>query len=135
MLKLPKILVPRGFEKLTKLETLMKACDYSYPNAFKQCEDNNGKIYIGFSLGTAKSVRGKGLGGVLLRESIQHAKEQGCSHQYLLASGIYSQAVMTKNGFVTVKEVPYAEAKGRGGKQIVNDPVHKSMKVMSLKIE
>ena len=134
-LNLPEFMVPTRLEKVAYFERLNNACDYGEGKSFQQCEGNNGKIYVGFALGVARSQRGKGLGGVLLRESIKFAKEKGCSHQYLLATGIYSQAIMANNGFITLKEMPYSDVKDRHGTVIVDHPVHKTMKVMTLKIE
>ncbi len=135
MLNLPEFLVPTRFERMAYLEKLFNAIGYSYANAFKQCENHNGKIYCGFALGVAKAHRGKGLGKILSQESVKHAKDQGCSHQYLMASGIYSQSIFEKQGFTTMKVLPYDQVLDRHGRQIVNHPVHKSMKLMNLVIK
>jgi GNAT superfamily N-acetyltransferase len=106
--------------------------DYGYDLAFEQCEGNNGKIYFGFALGVARAARGKGLGDKLLKASIQEAKDQGCSHQYLMASGIYSQKILSNNGFVILGEKNYADFKDNNGKILIQNEIHKTCQKVAL---
>ena len=54
--------------------------EYKEDYGFEHCLENNGKIYFGLAVGVTRDGRGKGLGGRLLKRSIDHAKEEECSH-------------------------------------------------------
>ena len=103
--------------------------------AFEQCEDNNGKIYFGLAVGVAKKARGRGLGAKLLKKSINHAKEQNCSHMYLIATSKYSQKIMKNHGFVVIKEKSYDSYKDEDGKIVIQDEIHTCAQTVALNIE
>jgi GNAT superfamily N-acetyltransferase len=111
-----------------------KLTPFRYDMAFDQCEGNNGKIYFGFALGVARAGRGKGLGDKLLKASIQEARDQGCSYQYLLASGIYSQKIFSNNGFVILTEKNYEDFKDNNGKILIQHEIHKTNQKLALKL-
>ena len=108
--------------------------DYSTEKCFVDCQDNNGRIYIGMSLGVARCGRGKGLGDKLLKKSLEYAREQNCSHSAILATGIYSQRIIRNNGFEVVKEQPYDGFKDKHGKVVIQHEVHKTCQLLVLKL-
>ena len=107
---------------------------YSYANGFDQCEDNNGKIYFCVALGVSREGRGKGLGSKMLKKSIDYAKEQGCSHMYVLATGKFSQKIMQNHGFYLIKEKDYASYKDKQGNVIIQHDTHTSAQLVALKL-
>ncbi len=56
------------------------------------------KVYVGMSLSVSRDGRGKGLGKELIRRSMDWAKNNDCSHMYIYATGIYSQAIFDQIG-------------------------------------
>ncbi len=56
------------------------------------------KVYVGTSVSVSREGRGKGLGKELIRRSMEMAKTDGCTHMYILATSIYSQAIFDKIG-------------------------------------
>ena len=125
----------KKFRVILHLFKFSKEVGYKEVNAFDQCEGHNNKIYLGVAVGVAKQGRGKGLGGKLLKRSIEHAKEQGCSHMYLMATGKYSQKIMKNHGFYIINQKDYDSYKDERGNVVIKDDVHTSAQVVALKIE
>jgi N-acetylglutamate synthase-like GNAT family acetyltransferase len=69
----------------------------------------------------ARSLRGKGLGEELVLRSNDLAKAEGCQYVYLLASGLYSQAIFAKAGFKVLKQFRYEDMLDPYGKPIIWD--------------
>ena len=135
MLKIPEFLVPKKLLLAAYASKFFEYMDYSTEKCFEDCEDNNGRIYIGMSLGVARRGRGKGLGDKLLKRSLEYAKEQNCSHSSILATGIYSQRIIRNNGFHVVKEKAYEDFKDKHGEVLIKDDVHKTCQLLVLKLE
>ena len=134
MLKLPEFLVPKKLLLGAYASKFFEYMDYSSEKCFVDCEDNNGRIYIGMSLGVARRGRGKGLGDKLLKRSLEYAREQDCSHSAILATGIYSQRIIKNNGFHVIKEKPYDDFKDKHGEVVIKDDVHKTCQLLVLKL-
>ena len=128
-------MMSKKFRCCLHLFKFTKEINFKEVFAFDQCEGNNNKIYLGVAVGVAKEGRGKGLGGKLLKKSIDHAKDQECSHMYLLATGKYSQKIMKNHGFYVINEKDYDSYKDERGNVVIKDDVHKSAQVVALKIE
>ena len=135
MLNLPSFLMSKKFKQVLHALKFQEETDYKMIKAFDQCEGNNGKIYFGLAVGVARKGRCQGLGGKLLKKSIDHAKEQGCSHMYLLATGKYSQKIMKNHGFEIIKEKNYESYKDKDGNIVIKDEVHTCAQTVALKIE
>ena len=80
MLNLPQFLMSQKWLNVLHIGKFIEEVEYKEEYGFDQCQNNNGKIYFGLAVGVAREGRGKGLGGRLLKRSIDHAKEEGCSH-------------------------------------------------------
>ena len=97
MANLPSWLVPK---KVITLGYLMKFLDlvhYGKNFCIKEVQSAT-KIYLGQSVSVLPDGRGKGLGKELMTRSMDLAKNNGCTHMYILASSIYSQAIFRKLG-------------------------------------
>ena len=134
MLKLPSFLYSKKMLKLLQVSKFLEDIGYSYANGFDQCEDNNAKIYFCVALGVSREGRGKGLGSKMLKKSIDYAKEQGCSHMYVLATGKFSQKIMQNHGFYLIKEKDYASYKDKQGNVIIQHDTHTSAQLVALKL-
>ena len=135
MLNLPEFFMSDKWLKTLHVAKFIEEVEYKEDYGFDHCLDNNGKIYFGLAVGVTRDGRGQGLGGRLLKKSIDHAKDQGCSHMYLLATGKYSQKIMKNHGFCIIKEKDYDSYKDHQGRCVIKDDVHKSAQVVALKIE
>ena len=135
MLNLPSFMLSKKFLRILHVSKFIEEIEYKLTKGFDQCQGNNGKIYFGMAVGVARKGRGKGLGGKLLKKSIDHAKEQGCSHMYLMATGKYSQKIMKNHGFEVIKEKNYDSYKDKGGNLVIQDEVHTCAQTVALKIE
>ena len=95
----------------------------------------DGKVYFGEALGVAQDFRGRGLGRELVLRSHQHIlKFDGAEYSYLIASGIYSQAVFSKVGFQALAELEYKTFVDKYGQQIIWDnQEHEMAKLMFMK--
>ena len=78
--------------------------------------------------------RGKGLGSKLLQRSMDYAKEKGCSHMYVMATGKASQKIMRNHGFYLIKEKDYESYKDKHSNVIIKHDVHTSAQVLALKL-
>ena len=134
MLQLPSFLFSKKFWKILQVSKFVEEIEYSYINGFDQCSNNNGKIYFGSALGVSRMGRGKGLGSKLLQRSMDYAKEKGCSHMYVMATGKASQKIMQNHGFYLIKEKDYESYKDKHGNVIIKHDVHTSAQVLALKL-
>ena len=134
MLRLPSFLFSKKFLKILQVSKFVEDIGYSDMNGFDQCCDNNGKIYFCKVLGVSKEGRGKGLGSRMLDRSIVYAKEQGCSHMYVMATGKASQKIMSNHGFYVIKEKDYESYKDKEGNVVIKHDVHTSAQVVALKL-
>ena len=134
MLRLPPFLFPTKIWKMLQVIKFIKDLGYSYINGFDQCVDNNGKIYFCLALGVGREGRGKGLGSQMLRQSIEYAKEQGCSHMYVLASGKVSQRIFQNQGFYLINEKDYESYKDNQGHVIIKHDIHTSAQILASKL-
>ena len=134
ILNIPEFLVPKKLLLAAYASKFFEYMEYSVEQNFVDCQDNNGRIYTGMSLGVARRGRGKGLGDKLLKKSLEYAREQNCSHSAILATGIYSQRIIRNNGFQLVKEKPYDGFKDKHGNQVIKHEVHKSCQLLVLKL-
>ena len=57
-----------------------------------------------------------GLGKELIKQTNKIALDKGCSHVYIAATSIYSQAIFRKTGFKILHQRPYDEFMDRDGK-------------------
>ena len=107
--------------------------EYSFKKAFEQCE-SNGKIYFGTAVCVKREIRVKGLGSKLVQKSIEYAKELGCSHMYVMATGIYSQKIFQNHNFNLINKKEYANYKDNSGNVIINDEIHNSVQILALRL-
>ena len=133
MLRMPPFLFPTKIWKMLQVIKFIEDLGYSYINGFDQCVDNNGKIYFCLALGVGREGRGLGLGSQMFRQSIEHAKEQGCSHMYVLATGKVSQRIVQNHGFYLINEKDYESYKDKQGQVIIKHDTHTSAQVVALK--
>ena len=134
MLRLPSFLFSKKLWKILQVSKFVEEIEYSYINGFDKCSNNNGKIYFGSALGVSRIGRGKGLGSKLLQRSMDYAKEKGCSHMYVMATGKASQKIMQNHGFYLIKEKDYESYKDKHGNVIIKHDVHTSAQVLALKL-
>ena len=66
-------------------------------------------------------ARGLGLGTELILRTNAIAKEQDCSHVYICASSMYSQAIFKKLNFQVLHEQMYGEYKNPDGSELFID--------------
>ncbi len=88
----PKKLVTLGYT-----QQFLDAASYTKHNCIKEVP-NCTKVYNGHSVSVSRDGRGRGLGKELIRRSMDLAKNNGCSHMYIFATGIYSQAIFDQLG-------------------------------------
>ena len=134
MLHLPSFMMSKKFIRMLHVSKFTEETEYKFSKAFDQCKENNGKIYFATAVGVARKYRAQGLGGKLLKRSIDHAREQGCSHMYVLATGKYSQKIMKNHGFEVIKEKTYESYKDKHGNIVIQDEVHTCAQTLSLKM-
>ena len=90
-----------------------------------------GVIYE-LSHSVSPKARGLGLGKELINRTMALAKEKECSHVYILATSIYSQAIFKKMKFEIMNEVYYNTYKNSDGSDFFNDlREHKSVQIVS----
>ena len=135
VLGLPDCLVPKTVQRFYYLMQFSHLFHATEDEAFEHCVGNNGKIYEGAILGVSRNFRQKGLGNKLVKHSLVHAKEIGCSHAHVLASSIYSQAIMKKNGFKVIFEKNFSEWEDKHGNVIIQHQIHKSAQMNVLKLD
>ncbi len=123
-------------EKLRLLGMVMVKMDeqvnYGKPNSFKTLPEAS-KIYHGLSLTVSSKARGLGLGKEMIHRTMTMAKEMQCSHVYILATSIYSQAIFKSVGFEMNHEVAYADILDFDGTSPLfkDTREHKSLQVVS----
>jgi len=78
-------------------------------------------VYETKALSSARWHGIRGLGTELVKRSEALAKERGCSHTFVLASGKYSAAVFDKLGHKMVKSVAYADFVDSRGELLLKD--------------
>ena len=74
------------------------------------------KIYHGLCVAVGAKSRGMGLGNELIKRTMDLAKNQGCSHVYVMATGIYSQRIFKNLNFQILREMAYDDFLDRDGK-------------------
>ena len=116
------------------LGKFIEEINWYYDKGFEQCEGHNDKLYLCSFLATSRLARGRGIASQLLKKSIDHAKEQGCSHMYVMASGKYSQKIFRNHGFYIINEKTYESFRDKDGKQVIMHDVHTSAQVVALKL-
>ena len=135
ILSLPRFMTSKKFRRILHVQKFSEELEYKLVNGFDQCQNNNGKIYFCMALGVARKYRGQGIGGKLLKRSIEHAKERGCSHMYAMATGKYSQKIFHNYGFEVIKEKNYDSYYDEDGNIVIQDEIHKSAQTLALKID
>ena len=70
----------------------------------EETKDSNA-IYFGHNVCVARSTRGKGLGKELVKRSHKLAEKAGCSHTYILATGMFSQRIFSSLDYKLIFEV------------------------------
>lgn len=78
----------------------------------------------------SRSCRGKGVGQHLLELSLEHARARGYRRAVVEASGLISQHIMRKAGFIDRVEIPYATFEYEGKRPFQNTGAHPSMILM-----
>lgn len=79
------------------------------------------KILSAVCLSTSKASAGQGLGTELVRRSEVLGKELGCKVTTVIATGLYSGKIFSKRGYVSVKEVLYADFIDEKGELYLKD--------------
>ena len=97
MANLPEWCTPRKIMTIGYTQKFFDLIHYSKDYCAKEVPTAT-KVYNGHSVSVLSEGRGKGLGKELVRRSMDLAKDNGCSHMYILATGIYSQAIFRKLG-------------------------------------
>ena len=94
---MPSWCFPKKLITLGRVVQFMDVLHYGKKTMLKEVS-NASKVYVGTSLSVSQAGRGKGLGKELIRRSMDWAKNNDCSHMYIYATGIYSQAIFDKIG-------------------------------------
>ena len=90
-------------------------------------------IFSGLILSVHPSTRGLGLGKELVTRTNQMAKNRGCSHVYVEATGMYSQAIFKKLNFQVLHETQYEGVKHKDGSELFKDTrEHKVHQIIAL---
>ena len=90
------------------------------------------KFYQGHSLTVIPKVRGMGLGKELILRSMKMAQDLQCSHIYILATSLYSQAIFRKLQYQVVNQVAYDDFKDKNGKIFFKDmKEHKNCQIVT----
>ncbi len=87
-----------------------------------------------FMLAIRGPFRGKGIGHQLLRLSLEHARDRGYSRAVVEATGLVSQHIFRKAGFVPRVEVPYATFACDGKRPFADTGEHPSIMLMDMDI-
>merc|ERR1711935_306562 len=115
-------MVPKKFMTLACFEHFVKSPEIRYKKemAFEDIPKAT-KFYHGLSLTVSSKSRGLGLGKELIKRTNVIAKEKGCSHVYIAASSIYSQAIFKKCNFQVLHEAKYEGVKHKDGTELFKD--------------
>ena len=127
----PKWMVPKKLYNVACLEHFFESnLRYGKDFAFQDTPDGI-KFYHGLSLTVSSKARGMGIGKEMIERTNAMAKELGCSHVYIAASSIYSQAIFKKCNFEVLHEAKYEDAKYKDGTELLTDTrEHKSAQVV-----
>ena len=134
MRSLPLWMVPEKLMTFACIQHFLKSPEvhYSKELAFEDIP-NATKIYEGLSLTVSSKARGLGLGKELIERTNVIAKEKGCSHVYISASSVYSQAIFKKCNFQILHEAKYEGVKHKDGTELFKDMrEHKTVQVVLL---
>ena len=132
MKSLPLWVVPKKFMVIACLEHFMNSseCRYGKDLAFEDVPSAT-KFYHGLSLTVSSKARGMGLGKELIERTNVIGKEKGCSHVYISASSVYSQAIFKKCNFQVLHEAKYEGVKHKDGTELFKDMrEHKTLQVV-----
>ncbi|XP_045206593.2 uncharacterized protein LOC123558797 [Mercenaria mercenaria] len=112
--------------KLREIVELLGLGDRDYFDKYKTEE-----AFHFLGIGVAKEYRRCGIGTFLVRVALKFLENLGISTYYIKceASSNYSQRILEKCGFDTIKEVPYKDYKKYGKVVFDNTGEHKSMKI------
>ena len=112
---MPSWCFPEKLIKLGQMLNFFESFRYGNKFAFEDIE-NVEKFYHGKSLTVGSKARGMGLGKELIKQTNKIALDKGCSHVYIAATSIYSQAIFRKTGFKILHQRPYDEFMDRDSK-------------------
>ena len=131
LLSWPSCMVPKKIMLWAYLEHFfLHKMKYTKEHAFQDVP-NATKFYHGNSLTVRSDTRGHGLGKELVERTNVIAKEKGCSHVYISAGSVYSQAIFKKLNFEVLHEGNYGEAEGPNGTKLFKDMrEHKSIQII-----
>lgn len=87
---------------------VLALASHLYQEYFQGPHSAAGEVVHCFIIGVSKSYRGRAIAQQLLNLSLELARERGYSGAVVEATGIVSQHVFAKAGFVPRVEVPYA---------------------------
>ena len=128
---IPNMLLPGKMVKIKRLKDFFDIVRYDKKYALEDIP-NVKKFYVGHSVSVSSKARGLGIGKELIRRTMTLAKEKGCAYVYILATGIYSQAIFKSLGFTLLKEKVYEEFKDYDGTEFFCDMrEHKKAQVVA----
>lgn len=101
-----------------------------YGRYFQGQHPEPGRIVHFVMLAVSGSCRGKGVANQLIELSLERARGRGYDRVVVEATGLISQHLMRKAGFITRVEIPYATFEYAGKRPFANTGDHPSIMLM-----
>jgi len=79
------------------------------------------KIFENKGLCSARGHGIRGLGTELVKRADALALQLGCSHRYVICSGLYSQKVFRNQNWTNIESFAYADFKDENGEEYLKD--------------